>query len=102
MLLVSRVVVEQLPVKKTEMLKHTMFTCMVNNGAGNLLLTTLRQYQPGLTPNDILTLNFDVEDSLLLPFTWVTASFLSSLFLQRQEGSLPEGIILDTERGRTR
>ena len=52
-------------------------------GVGDLLLSTLQLYDPAITTNSILTLSFNVEDSLLFPFTWTVACVLCSLWKHR-------------------
>ena len=68
-----------------ESLQHALFTCPANQGIPALLLTTMRQYLPFITPAQVLTLNFEVTGSLELPLTWTIASFFLSLWSKRLE-----------------
>ena len=68
-----------------ETLHHTFFTCPANMGVSASLVTCLSPYLPLVTPQSIITLNFDAEPSLDFPITWIIASFLSSLWTIRTE-----------------
>jgi exonuclease III len=68
-----------------ETLYHSLFACPANHGVTASLVAGLRHYMPLVTPLHILTLDFQVAESMELPVTWVTATFLSSLWTLRTE-----------------
>ena len=68
-----------------ETLYHALFSCAANRGLSASLVTCLAIYIPNITPQKVLTLDFEVEPSLDLPLTWIIASFLSSLWFFRTE-----------------
>ena len=68
-----------------ETLEHALIHCPANQGIPALLLTSMRQYLPFITPAQVLTLNFEVTGSLELPLTWTIASFFLSLWSRRLE-----------------
>ena len=63
---------------------HALLCCEANQGLPERLLRTLRRYQPGAELRCLLTLDLDLEPSLELPFTWLAATLLSSIWLQRE------------------
>ena len=60
-----------------ESLSHALFECPSNQG--------LQKYVPRITPQDVLKLNFEVDEELDFPIVWCTATFLSSLRQLRTE-----------------
>ena len=68
-----------------ETLYHSLVTCPANTGATAILINCLSQYDPNITAQKILTLNFQVETSLEIPITWVIASYLFSIWSLRSE-----------------
>ena len=70
-------------------LEHCMFSCPGNEGTGQILLSGLRSYIPGITPTQVLTLDIgQLSQSLEFPVTWTIAAFLNSLFTQRKKGKI--------------
>ena len=69
--------------EEPETLIHAMFECDYNCGVGDLLLSTFKLYDPLITTDAILTLTFNVEDSLLFPLTWTVACVLLYLWNHR-------------------
>ena len=63
-----------------ETLQHAMIYCSGNNQAGKLMLTGLQKCLPNLTPEKILTLNFEAAEDQQFPLVWCIASFLSTLW----------------------
>ena len=63
---------------------HALLRCEANMDLPEWLLRTLRRYQPGAEIECILTLDLDLEPSMELPFTWLVATFLSSIWSQRE------------------
>ena len=68
-----------------ESLSHALFECPSNQGTGNVLLYGLQKYVPRITQQDVLKLNFEVDEDLDFPIVWCTATFLSSLWQLRTE-----------------
>ena len=62
-----------------------MLECNGNQDASTTLLVGLKLYITNLTPTMVLTLDYDIEESLQFPLVWITASFLSSLWQLRQD-----------------
>ena len=71
--------------KQVETLHHAFFTCTANLGLPHLLLQALKEYDASITPQKILTLNFELSADLQLPITWSIATFLSSLWSARAD-----------------
>ena len=69
-----------------ETLTHSLVYCVGSKGIFTMLQSAIEQYIPGITPLQILTLDYEVSPSLELPVTWVTAATLSSLWAQRKDG----------------
>ena len=80
-----------------ETLNHALFDCQENNGVGYVLLQGLKKYIPSLTPNNILTLDFEIEEEFHFPLVWCTATFLSSLWQLRVEKKKVELIKIRSE-----
>ena len=68
-----------------ETLQHALMDCPGNQGVSTILWNGLKKYQPTLTKQDILTINFQTEEHLIFSLVWITASFLSSLWQLRVE-----------------
>ena len=63
---------------------HALLSCEANRGLPQKLLQVLQRHQPGAQLQNLLTLDLAVEPSLELPFTWLTGTLLSSIWLQRE------------------
>ena len=68
-----------------ETLQHALMDCPSNQGVSTTLCNGLKKYQPSLTKQEILAINFQTEEQLLFPLVWTTASFLSSIWQLRVE-----------------
>jgi hypothetical protein len=68
-----------------ETLIHDLFHCSANFSVTDTLLAALRVFIPAISPIKILTLDYDVTESLEFPLTWITVSFLSSLWSMRTD-----------------
>ena len=68
-----------------ETIQHALMDCPSNQGVTTTLCNGLRKYQPTLTKQEILSINFRTEEHLLFPLVWTTASFFSSLWQLRVE-----------------
>ena len=62
-----------------ESLIHALFECSSNHGTGTVLLHGLQKYMPNITPQDVLKLNFEIDEDFDFPLVWCTSTFLSSL-----------------------
>ena len=71
-----------------ESVEHALLTCPANQGAPQLLLKHLRTYSPGLREEQVLTLDFEVDDYMELALTWLAGNFFLSLWNQRQTGTV--------------
>ena len=68
---------------EVDTLKHAFFTCQASQEAGAVLLNGLKKIIPGLTPDKILTLNFEPSEEQNFAITWCIAQFLFSLWQLR-------------------
>ena len=68
-------------------LQHSLVQCEANQLVGKKLMETLSQYQPTISTEAALRLEFSVEDDLELPLVWITAATLLSIWEQRKVGS---------------
>ena len=71
-------------------LLHTFFHCKFNAGAGTSLLNCLATHSPSITPHQVLTLNFDAEESKELSLTWFTGQFLQNIWSTRTKKKQPQ------------
>ena len=71
-------------------LLHTFFHCKFNGEAGTILLNCLATHSPSITPHQILTLNFDAEESKELFLTWFTGQFLQNIWSARTQKKQPQ------------
>ena len=69
-------------------MEHALIACPANQGAPQLLLKHLRTYSPGLREEQVLTLDFEVDDYMELALTWLAGNFFLSLWNQRQTGTV--------------
>ena len=70
-----------------EDLKHAFFSCSHNNNAGAHLLTYMSSYVPGLSTNQLLHLNLDLEPSEEFSVVWFLGIgyFLLNLWTARTD-----------------
>ena len=60
--------------------------CKANQGTPSDLMALLRTYQPAITTRQVLALEIEVDPVMELPLIWITATSLSTIWSQRQEG----------------
>ena len=75
-----------------ETLFHALYACTANLGLPQKLLACLKDYDPALTPQKILTLHIEVNIHLQLPIVWTISTFLLSLWsarIDKRKVSLP-------------
>ena len=78
--------------KVVETLFHALYACTANLGLPQKLLACLKDYDPALTPQKILTLHIEVNIHLQLPIVWTISTFLLSLWsarIDKRKVSLP-------------
>ena len=69
-------------------LSHELIECSHNNNVGHLLLSCLQAYQPNLTSNSLLRLEFsNLDENLELSSIILTAATLSVIWKERQASS---------------
>ena len=68
-----------------ETLEHALLTCPGNKGVPGQLVSLVRTYSPGVRDNQVLTLDFEMDDTMELALVWLIGSFFLSLWEQRQE-----------------
>ena len=68
-----------------ETLQHALLDCPGNQGVSGQLVNLLRTYSPGLRDEQVLTLDFSIDDTMELALIWLVGSFFLSLWKQRQE-----------------
>ena len=71
-----------------ETVEHALLACPANQGAPQLLLAHLRTYSPNLRDEQVLTLDFEMDDYMELALTWLAGTFFLSLWNQRQAGKV--------------
>ena len=69
-------------------MEHALLACPANQGAPQLLLAQLRIYSPDLRDEQVLTLDFEMDDYMELALTWLAGTFFFSLWNQRQAGKV--------------
>ena len=65
---------------------HALMDCEANQGTPSDLMALLRTYQPAITTRQVLALEIEVDPVMELPLIWITATSLSTIWSQRQEG----------------
>ena len=68
-----------------ETLLHALFACSANLGLPQKLLACLKEYDPSLTPEKVLTLHLEVDIHFQMPIIWIIATFLLSLWSARSD-----------------
>ena len=68
-----------------ETLLHALFACSANLGLPQKLLACLKEYDPSLTPEKVLTLHLEVDIHFQMPIIWILATFLLSLWSARSD-----------------
>ena len=74
----------------TDDLLHTFFHCKFNGEASTSLLNCLATQSPSITPNQVLTLNFNAEETNELSLAWLTGQFLHNIWSARTMKKQPE------------
>ena len=73
-------------------LQHELLLCSMNDGVGDLLVSCLQRYVPGLLPSEILRLEFgDPSEELSLAMTWLAAITLRFIWKERDAGNSIRG-----------
>ena len=72
-------------VETQETIKHALFECTANHGAGHVLLNGLKKIDPTLSQDRILTLDFESEEDEKFAMVWITGAFFSTLWQLRVE-----------------
>ena len=78
--------------KVVETLHHALYVCTANLGLPQQLLACLKDYDPSLTPQKVLTLHLEVNIHLQLPIIWTIATFLLAIWsarINKRKVSLP-------------
>ena len=69
-----------------ETLQHALLTCQYNDGAGQALLTILQGAIPGLSPDDLLHLQFhSLQESQELATIFLTTALLLEIWSRRSQ-----------------
>ena len=84
-------------IESLETLKHALFACPANHGAGNALLNGIKKFKPTVTEDQILTLDYEFEEDQQFAIVWVTGTFLSALWQLRVEKKRVELIRIRSE-----
>ena len=69
----------------SETLEHALLTCPGNQGVPGQLVSLVRNYSPGVRDTQVLTLDFEMDDTMELALVWLIGSFFLCLWEQRQE-----------------
>ena len=73
-----------------EDIHHAFFTCSFSRQTSSLLLNCLSDQLPEISPSQILTLNFNVNQDEELPLVWFTGHFLKSIWEARTHKKQPQ------------
>ena len=73
-----------------EDIHHAFFTCSFSRQTSSLLLNCLSDQLPEISPSQILTLNFNVNQDEELPLVWFTGHFLKSIWEARTHKKKPQ------------
>jgi hypothetical protein len=65
---------------------HALVTCPANLGLPDMLLALLRVYIPGLRCEQMLAIDFALDENMELPLVWLCGALLCSLWGQRLQG----------------
>ena len=68
-----------------ETLHHALYDCSANLGLPQKLLLCLKEYDPALTPQNMLKLHLEVNIHLQFSIVWTIATFLLSLWSARAD-----------------
>ena len=71
------------PTQNTSDLSHALFTCDYNVEVGNWLLSILGRVIHGVTPEQLILLNLNVERDLQLPLAWLISETLNIVWNNR-------------------
>ena len=66
-------------------LLHALFFCEFNNGVGQWLLQLIRSKVPGVSPQQVILLDLNLDDKLRLPIVWLIAKTLGSIWTSRAD-----------------
>ena len=72
----------------SETLEHSQFSCTGNKETPVLLIKVLKSYDLEVTPSKVLTLDVNLESHMEIPLVGIIATTLSTIWTQRQKGSV--------------
>ena len=72
----------------SETLEHSQFSCTGNKETPVLLIKVLKSYDLEVTPSKVLTLDVNLESHMKIPLVGIIATTLSTIWTQRQKGSV--------------
>ena len=72
----------------SETLEHSLFSCTGNKETPVLLIKVLKSYDLEVTPSKVLTLDVNLESHMEIPLVGIIATTLSTIWTQRQKGSV--------------
>ena len=72
----------------SETLEHSQFSCTGNKETPVLLIKVLKSYDLEVTPSKVLTLDVNLESHMKIPLVGMIATTLSTIWTQRQKGSV--------------
>ena len=68
-----------------ETLEHALLNCPGNQGVPRKLIALVQSYSPGVRDHQVLSLDFEVDDTMELSLVWLIGSSFLCLWEQRQE-----------------
>ena len=77
------------PGNEKEDLAHALVYCSGNCGAGTDVFNSLKKFVPGLKVDDVLRLDFHVEEGLQLPLVWVLGVAWNTIWDLRSKKAKP-------------
>ena len=72
----------------SETLEHSQFSCTGIKETPVLLIKVLKSYDLEVTPSKVLTLDVNLESHMEIPLVGIIATTLSTIWTQRQKGSV--------------
>ena len=80
-----------------EDLQHALVHCHGNDDVGNAIFNVIRSHAPGITVDDAVRLEFNVDESVELPLVWFTAVAWSNLWDLRMNKTRPSLYLVRAE-----
>ena len=80
----------------TSNLEHCFFNCESTSQIGSSLLNAIRPYDPAVTPEKLLRLEFEATEDMEMPIVWFTAQVLLYSWGVRLSGRVVDLVVTRT------